>query len=522
MPIKLSDAVFGNLLEKNYNKALSLGNRYSFINSNIFPLLNKEEIDLFSEFQDICKKLVKDVNVEDAYTILPKLGEHYMLQRMNTYDGVVGSCKRQLLLNMAVNGMAPEVDMAMTASSILVGNSLYHNPDRTEVQEKALKEIYRGTAVGGIGITEPEHGSDAVNMKTVGSIADNGDVTYNGTKIYTTNGAVADYFSTYGVTDISNPRRTMMLTLFKRDDPGLNVERLHIPAAAGVGIAKVTYDNVTVPKDRMLAAPGVGYRRLFRGLTPERFAITAGTVAGLWQALATGTIYTQLRHQFGKPLFKYQGISHVLSDTYSELSAYTAFTIQIADFYDKKIGSKIHKGETPNAMDEATAAILAAQGKYLTARMSHRATYEIVQLMGGRGAIDEPGSNNMINRGENISRLMEVLGGHRNIQRMIIEMGLKASTAMAIGSNIKKAKRQQGKVVDNITQLTLARAEKMLSEETAFLPEEEKTALNTAITKLKAAVETKNKIEMAAYARALPKVLSKAGKAVYKAKKAQK
>ena len=140
MPIKLSEAVYGNLLEKNYNKALSLGNRYSFINSNIFPLLNKEEIDLFSGFQDVCKKLVKDVNVDDAYTILPKLGEHYMLQRMNTYDGVVGSCKRQLLLNMAVGGLAPEVDMAMTASSILVGNSLYHNPDRTDMQEKALKD----------------------------------------------------------------------------------------------------------------------------------------------------------------------------------------------------------------------------------------------------------------------------------------------------------------------------------------------------------------------------------------------
>ncbi|UYP44906.1 Crotonobetainyl-CoA reductase [Candidatus Lokiarchaeum ossiferum] len=521
MPLKLSEAVYGNLLEKNYNKALSLGNRYSFINSNIFPLLNKEEQDLFMGFQDVCKKLLKEVNVDDAYEILPKLGEHYMLQRMNTYDGVVGSCKRQLLLNMAVNGMAPEVDMAMTASSILVGNSLYHNPDRNDIQEKALKEIYRGTKVGGIGITEPEHGSDAVNMKTTAKIAENGDITYNGTKIYTTNGAVADYFSTYGVTDISNPRRTMMLTLFKRDDPGLSTERLHIPAAHGVGIAKVNYDNITVTKDRMIAPPGEGYKRLFRGLTPERFAITTGTLGGVWHALATGTIYTQLRHQFGKPLFKYQGISHVLSDTYSELSAYTAFAMQIADFYDKKVGEKIHRGETPNAMDEATVAILAAQGKYLTTRMSHRATYEIVQLMGGRGAIDEPGSNNIINRGENISRLMEVLGGHRNIQRMIIEMGLKASTSMAIGSNIKKAKREQGKVEQNITQLVMARAEKMLSEEAQFLPDDEKANLSNAVNKLKAAVETNNKIEMAAYARVLPKVLSKAGKAVYKAKKAQ-
>ncbi|MHA1475979.1 MAG: acyl-CoA dehydrogenase family protein, partial [Promethearchaeota archaeon] len=263
--MKLKDVKYTNMLEKNYEKALSLKNRYSFINTNILPLLNKEEKDMFLGFQDlknrysfintnilpllnkeekdmflgfqdVCMKLQKEVNIEDVYDMLPKLGEHYMLQRMNTYDGVKGSCKNQMLLSLAVNGMAPEVDFAATASAILVGNSLYHNPNRTEVQEKALKEIYRGTKVGGIGITEIEHGSDAVNMKMKATMQDDGSVTYNGIKVYTTNGAVADYFSTYGVTDISNPRRTMMLTMFERGDLGLKAERLHIPAGRGVGI----------------------------------------------------------------------------------------------------------------------------------------------------------------------------------------------------------------------------------------------------------------------------------------------
>ena len=80
-------------------------------------------------------------------------------------------------------------------------------------------------------------------------------------------------------------------------------------------------------------------------------------------------------------------------------------------------------------MDEGTVAILAAQSKYLTAKYSHHAAYEVVQTMGGRGAINEPGSSNMINRGENLSRLMEVIGGHRNIQLMIIEAGIKAIEA---------------------------------------------------------------------------------------------
>ncbi len=158
---------------------------------------------------------------------------------------------------------------------------------------------------------------------------------------------------TYGVTDITDPRGSMMLTLFARGDEGLSTERLQIPAAQGVGIAKVNYDHVMVPADRMIAPPGEGYKRLFRGLTPERVSIIGGSLGMIWSALAHGVIYSQLRNQFGKPIFNYQGISHVLGDIYSKAAAYTAFGFQIAEFYDKKIGEKIHSGEKPDPLDEA-------------------------------------------------------------------------------------------------------------------------------------------------------------------------
>ncbi len=132
---------------------------------------------------------------------------------------------------------------------------------------------------------------------------------------------------TYGVTDITDPRGSMMLTLFARGDEGLSTERLQIPAAQGVGIAKVNYDHVMVPADRMIAPPGEGYKRLFRGLTPERVSIIGGSLGMIWSALAHGVIYSQLRNQFGKPIFNYQGISHVLGDIYSKAAAYTAFRI---------------------------------------------------------------------------------------------------------------------------------------------------------------------------------------------------
>ena len=520
MPVKLSDVSYTNLLEDNFEKALSLRNRYSFINANLFPLLSKEEQDLMLGFQEVCVKLQKEVDPLDVYPITPKLGEHHMMQRMNPFDGIDGSCKQQMLLGMALNGMGPEVDMAVTASSILVGNSLFHNPNRSELQEKALRQIWDGTAIGGIGITEMNNGSDAVNMKMKATVNADGGFTYDGIKIYTTNGAVADYFSTYGVTDISNPRRTMMLGLFQRGDEGLKAERLNIPGAPGVGIAKVTYDNVTVPADHMIAPPGVGYQRLFRGLTPERIAIISGSTAGAWHALASGAIFSQVRYQFGKPILKYQGISHTLTDLYSRLAAYTAFAFQLADFYDSKVGKKIHHGEKPNPMDEGTVAIMASQAKYLTAKFAHECAYEVVQTMGGRGSISEAGSQNLISRGENLARLMEVIGGHRNIQLMIVEAGLKATTMMSIDRFIKKAKKSEEKSEMELTDIYLKRAETLLTEEGAYLSEGLKSQIAETITRLKSAIETKHQVDLKAYSMAIPKILSAAGKEVYKAKNA--
>ena len=355
-------------------------------------------------------------------------------------------------------------------------------------------------------------------MEMDAKIDGEGNITYNGTKIYTTNGAVADYFATYGVTDQLDPRRSMMLTLFKRGDEGLMSERLHIPGAHGVGVGKITYNNVKVPKDRMIAEPGEGYRRLFRGLTPERIAIIGSALAGVWGAIAHGVIYTNLRTQFKKPLFKFQGISHVLDDLYARVQAYTTFALKIAEIYDTKVGNVIRKGGKPDMMAEGQVAVAAASGKYILAKMAHEAAYEVVQLMGGRGAINEPGSNNGINRGENLSRLAEVLGGHRNIQLMIINMGLKATAMMPIQPIANKGKKKAEKKKIARYKAWVEKAEQLIAKDGEFMGDT-REYLERCASKLKTAIENKDKIEIDAYGKAIPRAFSKASKAAHIARK---
>jgi alkylation response protein AidB-like acyl-CoA dehydrogenase len=521
--MKLSEAEYGSILDKNIEKALKVENRYSFINANLRNLLKKEDFDFLLEMEENVIKLSKNPlnDPKDAYKMFPALGEMSMVQRMNPQaGGIEGSVKKQMLLSMAMVQSMPELDSAAIASGILTGNALYHNPKRSDIQEKALTEIYNGSKVGGIGITEPGRGSDAVNMELQATMNADGGFSFNGSKVFTTNGAVADYFATYGVTDISNPGRTMMLGLFVRGDEGLSTKRLYVPAFEGIGIAEVKYNNVTVGADRVLAKPGVGLARLFGGLIPERLAIIGSGLAGIWGAIAYATIYGQIRQQFGKPIFKYQGISNVIAELYSRASAYTAFGIQIADFYEEKIAAKIHHGEKPDPMDEQMGNVLAAQGKLLVTKMAHECAYECVQTMGGRGAINEPGSNNGINRGENLSRISEVVGGHRNIQLKIIQMGLAGTSAMAVGPFVEKAKRTARKAGKKIGGMILDKAEKLLAGSAEFLGDETKAGLSQAINKIKEATESKNKIELAAYTRALPKLLKNASKEAHKAKKA--
>jgi alkylation response protein AidB-like acyl-CoA dehydrogenase len=437
---------------------------------------------------------------------------------MNPFDGFEGSTKHQMLLSIAMVQIGSEIDKAVVPSGILMGNSLFHNPKRSEIQQRALEQIWRGEKIGGICITEPERGSDAVNMQMQAKIADDGTITYNGTKVYTTNGAVADYLTCYGVTDESDPRRSMMLTLFRRGDPGLKTERLSIPSIPTLGVAKVIYENATVPADRMVAPPGEGYRRLFRGLTPERIAILSSGVGDIWGSLASGVIFSQIRYQFGSSLFKYQGITRVLCDLYARAASYTAFAFQIADMYDRKIGFKIHRGETPDAVDESTLAVMAAQGKYLGAKLNHEAAYEVCQIMGGRGTLAERETNNGIARGEIMTDIGEIVGGARNVQMMIMEMGMRGTSAMSLTPFIDKAEKVQQKENQYLTEMMLQKAEKMLSEPAQVEKMgETKIQLDTVVKKLKTAVEQNNRIEIGAYSKALPFALTAAGKAIYKA-----
>ncbi|MFX1345930.1 MAG: acyl-CoA dehydrogenase family protein [Promethearchaeota archaeon] len=395
---------------------MSLENVFKIFNDNVYPMLNMEEREYCDKLQEFCIDLNPKIDrSKDVYGLLPELGKYGYIQRINPWkDFKPVGMKKEILLGAHISMLDPQLELARVASGILCANPTFHyyeHGGESDVPRKVQDDILSGHKVGCIGITEPERGSDAVNLTTKCTKIDDG-VIYNGEKVYTTNGPKADYFCCYGVYDEGNPRDTMVQAIIAREF-GIRTERLKINSVPRVHIAHTILDNVKVPKDYVLADDGLGYRRLFEGLVPERLSIMGSGIGICWAGIIYGIIYTNLRKQFGKPVVRYQGVGYGLADLLTKSNAATALALQAATVYDDKI---LFTDEPSKEAGKWVAAI-SSQGKYYVAKLTHEVCYEVQQHMGGVAVTD----NTPLDELCDISKIEEVIGGARNIQLLLIQ-----------------------------------------------------------------------------------------------------
>jgi alkylation response protein AidB-like acyl-CoA dehydrogenase len=409
-----------NILEK-----MTLENVFTIFNDNLFPMLNEEEREYCQELQNFCLDLHPNIDKsKDVYGLLPELGKRGYIQRINPWkDFKPYGMKKEILLGAHLSLLDPQLELARLASGILCANPTFHYYEHggdSDIPMKVQDELLSGQKIGCIGITEPERGSDAVNLTTTCTKTDDG-VIYNGEKVYTTNGAVADYFACYGVYDESNPRDTMVQAIIAREF-GVRTERLKINSVPRVQIAHTILDNILVPKEYVLADDGLGYKRLFEGLVPERLSIMGSGVGICWAGLIYGIIYTNLRRQFGKPVIRYQGVGYGLADLLTKTNAATALALQAASVYDERILFT----EEPSKEAEKWVASISSQGKYYLAKLTHEVCYEVQQHMGGVSVTD----NTPVDEYCDVSKIEEVIGGARNIQLLLIQSQIQRYTGL--------------------------------------------------------------------------------------------
>lgn len=404
-----------NILDDEIEEKMNTRNIFQVFNNFIIPLIDKEEQEFLEELEDfLLEKVEPKIDLtKEVYELFPILGEGNYIQRLNQF----GDMKRfgmryEILLAMATSIVDPELDLARVVSGVIFGNPLFQH-GKGEHIDRILKEISSGKKVGAICITERQHGSDAVNMQTIIEEKDD-HLILNGEKVYTTNGSKADYFIVYGVSNRYDPRGTMYQLLIDRNFDGIETNRLGIQSIPRVEVSQTIFNSVKVPDEYIIGKKGIGYRNLFSGLVAERDAIIGSSLGISWLTAISALIYTNLRTQFGKPLYEFQAVSFPITQLFTELMAATELGFKSATEYKKTLKYEDQKFIKYNAA-------FSSGSKFLASNLAQRISYETQQLCGGIAFTD----NMRIDKALEVAKVQEIIGGARNIQLYLVSRAIK-------------------------------------------------------------------------------------------------
>jgi isovaleryl-CoA dehydrogenase len=291
------------------------------------------------------------------------------------------------------------VGLSYGAHSNLCVNQIRRNGN-DEQRKRYLPKLVSGEHVGALAMSEPGAGSDIVSMRTR---ADRKGDRYllNGSKMWITNGPVADTLVVYAKTDRTAGARGITAFIvekgFKGFAPGKKLDKLGM---RGSDTSEIVFEDCEVPAENVLGVIGNGVNVLMSGLDYERAVLAAGPIGVMQACLDLVIPYVHQRTQFGQAIGKFQLIQAKLADMYVTLNASKAYVYAVARACDR--------GETTR--EDAAGAILYA---------AERATWmalETIQCLGGNGYINDFPAGRLLRD----AKLYEIGAGTSEIRRMLI------------------------------------------------------------------------------------------------------
>jgi alkylation response protein AidB-like acyl-CoA dehydrogenase len=185
----------------------------------------------------------------------------------------------------------------------------------TEDQKKKyLPSLCSGRFIGAFGLTEPNAGSDAMNVATTAK-KDGDHYVLNGTKMFITNGSIADVVLVIATVDRAKKAGGLTAFLVDKNTPGFSCSReLHKMGMRSSPTAELVFEDCRVPEANMIGGLGGGARIMVGTLGWERGTMIASAVGAGERVLEKTVKYAQERVQFGKPIAKFQAIQHMLAE----------------------------------------------------------------------------------------------------------------------------------------------------------------------------------------------------------------
>ena len=238
-----------------------------------------------------------------------------------------------------------------------------------EQRKKYLPRLATAEWIGAWGLTEPNTGSDAGNMKCT-AVRDGNDWVLNGTKNWITHGKTGDVAVV--ICRTGEPRKSGNATAFivERGTPGFSggkkENKLGMRASE---TAEMIFDNCRIPDSQRMGEVGDGFRQALKVLDGGRISIAClalGIAKGAYEASLQ---YSKDRHQFDKPISSFQAVSFKLADMATEIEASELLILQACDLINRK--ENVTK--------------VAAMAKYYAAEIAVKVANDAVQIFGGYG-----------------------------------------------------------------------------------------------------------------------------------------
>jgi alkylation response protein AidB-like acyl-CoA dehydrogenase len=302
-----------------------------------------------------------------------------------------------------ISKVCGSIGLSLAAHNSLCTNHIYTFGNEAQ-RQKYLPKLTCAEHIGAWGLTEPNTGSDAGNMRTT-AVKDGGEWVLNGTKNWITHGKSGDVAVVIART--GEPRTSGNATAFivERGTPGFaggkKENKLGMRASE---TAEMIFDNCRIPDENRLGGVGDGFRQALKILDGGRISIAALSLGIAKGAYEASLQYAQERHQFDKPISSFQGISFKLADMATEIAAAEMLINQAC--HNKHIGEKLTRE--------------GAMAKYYASEVAVKVATDAVQIFGGYGYTkDFP-----VEKYYRDSKLCTIGEGTSEIQKIVIARDL--------------------------------------------------------------------------------------------------
>ncbi len=315
------------------------------------------------------------------------------------YGGSGGDFLMAALVARAIGRANGGISMSFGAHLNLCAHNILRNG--TEEQKATyLPKLVSTEMIGGLGLTEPNAGSDAMGIQTTARATEGGYL-LNGTKVFITNGPIADLLIIYAKTKPEAGSRGITAFIFETNTPGYHVARkLEKLGMHGSPTGELVFEDAFVPETNVLGKVNEGFKVVMSGLDLERAFFAVSMVGGIEAALEASLKYSKERVQFGQPIANFQLIQAKLADMYTDLEAGRLMAHRC--MWLAQQGKRVSK--------EAAAALL------FCARASMRAADHALQIHGGSGYLTDFEVERMWRN----AKLGEIGAGTNEIRQLLI------------------------------------------------------------------------------------------------------